>query len=597
MSLLLNCQELSKGYDGRTLFDGITFMIHDDERAGMIGPNGSGKSTLMRIMADVIEADSGKIERAKGMRVAYVAQTDEFPEDATVESALVNALSGEDISDHDREVRARILIGKMGFDGGGALVNTLSGGWRKRLAIGCAIITEPTLLLIDEPTNHLDLGGILWLERMLQNANFAFIVVTHDRYFLERVTRRIIELNPRYPDGYLSIDGPYSDFLEKREDWLAAQQKREQGLSTQVRHEVSWLRAGVQGRGTKANSRVDAAHDAIDNLHEMQRLRQQDAGMAMKFSASGRRTQNLIIAEGLAKTLGGNKLFEDVEVSLHPGTRLGLVGNNGSGKTTLLRILSGELESDGGHIKRAPLLKVASFDQNRQKLMPERSLRYHLAPTSDFVTVQGRQMHVVSFGEQFRFTKEHLDMPVKSLSGGQQARAMLAMMLLEETDVLMLDEPTNDLDIASLEVIEDGMLAYPGAIVLITHDRAMLDSICNSFVGLHDGGRSANYGSFAQWQEAEEAHKEAAKAPKQKAKGRKPRQALTAAELRELRGMENAIMTAEAEAEELQSGLSDPALLADHARMTAHCEKLHTIEVRVRELYERWEVLEAKKQG
>ncbi|MGD1002549.1 MAG: ABC-F family ATP-binding cassette domain-containing protein [Candidatus Brocadiia bacterium] len=597
MPVLINAQTLSKRYDSKTLFRGISLTILDGERIGLIGPNGAGKSTLLKILAGLEHADEGKLETARAARIAYLAQEDEFPPGSTVEGALLEELHDSPLDERTRRTRAAILMGKLGFEDGGARADTLSGGWRKRLAIGRQLTAEPDVLLLDEPTNHLDLGGISWLERFLEKAGFAYVLISHDRLFLEKVTNRVVELNPRYPEGFFSVQGRYSDFVEKREEFLAALEKHEQSLTILVKREVEWLRRGPPARTTKAGARIDAAHQKIKSLAELRRQAAQGGNIAVDFNASHRRTNDLVIARGIAKSLGGRRLFSGLEVELSPGTRLGILGNNGSGKTTLMRVLAGQLPPDEGTVRHAPQLRVVLFDQNREQLDRAQTLRRALSPNSDTVNFRGQGIHVVSWAQRFLFRPDQLDCPVGMLSGGEQARVMIARMMQQPADLLLLDEPTNDLDIPSLEVLEKGLVEFPGAIVLITHDRHMLDRVCTVMVGLHAGAAADLYTDLSQWEAAEKRLAPAArrepppKEPRPKAAPARAR--LTHAEKKELTGLEKRIPAAEAEVEKLKKVVADPAVAADYGRMHTECQRLHDAQVLVDQLYRRWHELES----
>ena len=602
MPVLINAQTLSKHYDSRTLFREISFTIQEGERVGLIGPNGAGKSTLLKILTGLEHADEGKVETARSARIAYLAQEDEFPPGSTVEGMLLEGLHDSHLDERSRRARAGILMGKLGFEDGDACADTLSGGWRKRLAIGRQLTAEPDVLLMDEPTNHLDLGGIYWLERFLEKARFAFVLISHDRQFLEKVTNRVMELNPRYPEGFYSVQGRYSDFVEKREELLAALEKHEQSLAILVKREVEWLRRGPPARTTKAGARIDAAHRKIKSLAELRRHAAQDGNIAVDFNASNRRTNNLVIARDIAKSMGGRMLFSGLEVELSPGTRLGILGNNGSGKTTLLRVLAGQLAPDEGTVRHAPQLRVVLFDQNREQLDRAQTLRRALSPNSDTVNFRGQGIHVVSWAQRFLFRPDQLDNPVGTLSGGEQARVMIARMMQQPGDLLLLDEPTNDLDIPSLEVLEKGLIEFPGAIVLITHDRHMLDRVCTVMVGLHDGAVADLYTDLSQWEAAEKrvalaARREPAPPKKPRPKATPARPKLTHAEKKELTSMEERIPAAEAEVEKLKKITEDPAVAADYARMRRECQRLRDAQVLVDQLYHRWHELESMRQG
>jgi len=598
---LLAVRDLGMTYASHTLFDGLSLAFHAEERVGLIGPNGAGKSTLLRILAGLEAPDSGTVERSKGACIAYLPQVDVFPADATVEGSLLAALADHPMEEYDRPVRARKMLRRLGFTDGATRVALLSGGWKKRLAIGCQLVQEPHLLLMDEPTNHLDLEGIDWLERFLERANIAFVVTTHDRYFLERTTDRIVELNSRYKGGFFSSVGHYSDFLEKREAFLEAEDAERRALATQVRREIEWLRRGPKARHTKASSRIDEAEEKIERLSDAKRRHRSARDLEIDFAASGRRTHELIVAEGIEKTLGGRLLFRGLDVHLRRGGRLGIVGNNASGKTTLLRTLARAVPPDAGRVKHAADLRIALFDQAREQLDQTERLRRALSPSGDTVSYLGRESHIYAWASRFGFRPDQLETRVGDLSGGEQARVLMALMIREPADVLMLDEPTNDLDISSIEVLEGALEEFPGAVVLITHDRHMLDRLCTDLVGLHGDGHWANYGSVAQWQEADARRAEeregaaSAEAQTKSRREARPRRAsLTLPEKQEWERMEGRISAAELELLRLQTELDDPAVATDHEKLQAAYEAHRAARQKVDELYARWEELERK---
>ena len=348
MAFLFRSDQLSKTYGPRRLFTGISLSFEDGERTGLIGPNGSGKSTLMKILAGLETPDEGTLTMRRNLRLGYVSQADDFPAGATPRSVLLDAVDDPHAEEHDRQTRAAILLDKVGFDDPDRPAERLSGGWRKRLSIARQMIREPDVLLLDEPTNHLDLEGIEWLERTLANAPFAFLVVSHDRYFLERATNRTVELNAAYADGFLSAAGPYSAFLTKKEEYLAAQASLETSVAGRVRRELEWLKRGAQARSTKAKGRIQEAGRLVGQLSEL-KSRNADRGSAgLDFVGSERQTRKLLWAEKATKALGGRTLFRDVSFVLGPGTKLGLSGPNGSGKTTLIKLMTGELTPGRG---------------------------------------------------------------------------------------------------------------------------------------------------------------------------------------------------------------------------------------------------------
>ena len=592
MALLLSTRDLSKSFGARPLFSNISMSFDDAERTGMIGPNGAGKSTLLKVLAGLEPSDSGEIVTRRNLKLGYLAQSDTFPEGATVENVVVAAAANTGGDEHEHHIAAAILLDKMGFKNFDQPAAELSGGWRKRLAIARQMIQKPDLLLLDEPTNHLDLEGILWLEKMLLSSNMAFVVISHDRAFLERVTNRTVELSRAYADGYFSVNGPYSQFVEKQAEYLLSQQSRQQSLASNVREEIEWLRRGPKARGTKAKGRIDQAHEMMAELSELKTRNNQGGTAGIDFSATDRKTRKLISMVDVAKSFGDRPLLKDVNLVLSPGTKLGLIGPNGSGKSTLIKLLSGQLVPDSGVIKRADALKVVVFDQTRAQLDPNQSLRHALSESGEQVVFQGRAQHIVGWAQRFLFRTEQLDLPVSQLSGGEQARVMVARMMLEPADVLILDEPTNDLDIASLNVIEQSLESFPGALVLVTHDRFMLERLSTVLLGLDGRGNShliTDIDQYLRWRESTEpsADKPVAKAASP-APEKPAVKKLTYMEQRELEKMESAVHEAE---EELATAHAEAAE-ADWTNAKAIGERVAAAQAKVDSLYARWQELE-----
>jgi ABC transport system ATP-binding/permease protein len=603
MSLLLSCRSLDKSFGPRTLFRGLSISFDDTERTGVIGPNGSGKSTLLKILAGLEQPDAGTIEARRNLKRGYLPQQDTFPSGATIESVLLDAMRDDKLpgDEHDHQVEASILLGKVGFDRFDQPAESLSGGWRKRLAIARQLVRKPDVLLLDEPTNHLDLEGILWLEKLLAGAPFSFLLVSHDRYFLENTTNRIVDLNRAYADGYLSASGTYSDFLEQREGYLEAQQSRQQAVTSRVRREVEWLKRGAKARTTKAKGRIKEAGRLMDELADLKTRNTATGAAGIDLTASDRKTRKLLSATKVAKSLGGRMLFRDVEFVLSPGTKLGLLGPNGSGKTTLIRLLTGELQPDAGTITRADGLRVVWFDQNREHLEKSVPLRKALSLNgTDTIVYRGGAMHVTSWAKRFLFRTEQLDLPVSELSGGEQARVLVARLMLQPADVLILDEPTNDLDIPTLEVLEESLSDFPGALVLVTHDRYLLDRVSTEILALDGAGGANMYAEYAQWlaaQDEKPAPAGVVASATTKPTPSKPAPAvkrLTYMELRELEKMEQTIIAAEDELHARQKAVEAPEVIADHVKMRDAYTKLHEAETNVAKLYERWEDLSAR---
>jgi ATP-binding cassette subfamily F protein uup len=599
--LLLACEGVAKQFGARPLFQGLSFGLAEGDRVGLVGPNGSGKTTLLRILAGLEEPDAGTRSLRKGVRVGYVAQDPGLDAGASAEAAVVAALGDLPLEPFERHARAARALGRLGFTDREQEVATLSGGWRKRLALARELAREPDVLLLDEPTNHLDLEGILELEALLASEPRAFVVVSHDRWFLENVARRMLELDRVYPEGLLAVDGRYSDLLERRDEVRRNQAEYQETLANRARREVEWLRRGPKARTTKAKARVDGAHRLLGELAEVRARTAEPGAVGLELAGSGRRTKRLLEARGLAKSFGGRRVLAGVELRLGPGTRLGVLGPNGSGKTTLLAILAGTLEPDAGEIERAEALRTVLFEQSRESLDVSTSLRRALAPEGDAVVYQGRELHVAAWAKRFLFRPDQLDTPVERLSGGERARILMARLMLRPADLLILDEPTNDLDIPSLEVLEESLLEFPGALVLVTHDRYLLDRVSTAILALDGRGAGHLFADLAQWREAREAAAAAAPertpAPRSRP-GAAPARPGSARKLgyreqREWEAIEASIVAAEEALEARRRSAEDPAIVSDAAALTERYAALAAARAEVDRLYARWAELEA----
>jgi len=600
---IISAQGLSKRYGVAPLFQNISFTVSEGDRIGVIGPNGSGKSTLLEMLIGRVKPDSGDVAVRKGTRLSSVAQISEFAPGVTVRSVIESAMERAAVSESERVGRLAETLGRTGFADLDAQAATLSGGWRKRLAIAEALVQAPDILLLDEPTNHLDLAGIQWLESVLQNAPFACVVVSHDRYFLENVANEMVELNRAYEDGALRVKGNYSAFLEAEELYLHAQKKRQESLENRVHTELEWLRRGPKARATKAKARIDKANEMIGELAEMN-ARSRTASAEIDFSATNRKTKQLITLERVSYGVGSRTLFKDIHFSVTSGMRVGLVGPNGSGKTTLLRLMRGDAKPESGTVRRAEGLRIVYFDQNRE-LDPDITLRRALAPDSDAVIYQGRVIHVAAWAERFLFSSENLNQRVGRLSGGERARVLIAQLMLQPADVLLLDEPTNDLDIPTLEILEESLLEYPGALVLVTHDRFMLDRVSTVVIGLDGFGAAERFADYSQWETWQRAQlatavaKSAEENRRLRSTGDKtPRAAakkkLSYTEAREFAAIEGRIHEAEHMLHAKRAALEDPAVTGDRMSLQNACTQLDEAQKSVDALYARWAELEQK---
>jgi ATP-binding cassette subfamily F protein uup len=597
MSFLLSARALAKSFAHRPLFAGLNVDLRPGERVGLIGPNGSGKSTLLKILAGLEAADDGEVTARRGARVGYVPQDDTFEDGDTATGAILRALKEDAVEEHEAETRAAIVLGKFGFEDVDKPAAALSGGWRKRLALARELAREPDLLLLDEPTNHLDLPGIEWLGKFLRAEAPAYLIATHDRAFLRAVADEIFEVNRVFPGGAFRAEGSYDDFDDKRAAFLEAQEKLRDAVANQVRKETEWLGRKESAQRRKSRSRIGEAAARRAELAELDYRTAASATAGIEFAGTGRKTRKLVAAVGISKALGGRDLFRALDVELGPGVRLGLLGANGSGKSTLLRVLGKEVEPDAGAVNFADGLRAVTFEQGRVALDPNMRLRTALCPNGDVVTFGDRQLHVAGWAARFLFSPEQLNVELGALSGGEQARVRVAQLMVQPADLLLLDEPTNDLDIASVEALEDSLEEFPGAVVLVSHDRELMDRLCTTFIGLDGRGNASTYASVSQWLAATaepEPAKPAAKKETPKAAAPAAKKKLSFHEQREFDGMEAAIMAAEAEvtAREAAIGTVPPS---DHAALTAACKALEAAQAAVEKLYARWQELEAKR--
>ena len=600
MPPIINVQEISKSFGANPLFEDVSFTVSEGDRIGLIGPNGSGKSTLLRILAGIVDADVGGIALRKRAQVSYVEQDSQFEADDTVRSVVENAFERARVPQAEQGTRFAETLGRAGFENVDAPARALSGGWQKRLAIVEALVQAPDILLLDEPTNHLDLAGIEWLEQTLEAASFACVVVSHDRYFLNNVATGMAELNRVYPDGILRVDGNYTTFLEKKEEFLHAQSKRHEALENLVHNEIAWLRRGAKARTRKSKARIGKANELMADLADLN-VRTRSETVDIDFSASDRKTKRLIELEDVAYEIGGRTLFDKLKFVVTAGLRVGLVGPNGSGKTTLLRLLRGELAASAGTIRRADWLRIVYFDQSRE-LDTNVTLRRALAPEGDSVTYQDRQIHVASWAARFLFTGEQLNQPVERLSGGERARVLIAQLMLQPADILLLDEPTNDLDIPTLEILEESLLEFRGSLVLVTHDRYMLDRVSNVVLGLDGQGGAESFADYSQWEAWQAERGQPAKASSSAgsrvaagasaapAKGK-----LSYLEAREHAGIEQRVDDAEQVMQSKRAAVEDPAIASDGPRLIAAHAEMDAAQKHLDELYARWAELEKKK--
>ncbi len=611
MCALLSCQGLTKAFGAQTLFTNITLMLSAGDKAGLIGPNGSGKSTLLKIFCGLEHTDSGTVFAHKLSRISYVAQEDLFTEEANCIDNLYQAVRTLDIEEAEQYNRVHAMCSRAQFIDPQQPVHLLSGGWRKRLAICRALVTRPDVLIMDEPTNHLDIEGILWLESLLGSnlpeSPAAVLMVSHDRRFLENTVNRVIELAPIYPEGSFQVRGSYTDFLEKKADYLLQRQNLEERLANKVKRETEWLRRGPKARTTKAKFRIEEAGRLQEELGDV-RTRNRSAGqVGIAFESTQRKTKKLLTATGMTKGFHGPPLFSGLDITLTPGMRLGLLGRNGSGKSTLMHILAGASHPHGpkpdqGTITCAENVRIVSFDQRREQLDTSVTLRRALAPDGDSVIYHGQSQHVVTWAKRFLFRTDQLETPVERLSGGEQARILIARLMRQPADILLLDEPTNDLDIPSLDVLEDSLSEFPGALVLVTHDRFLLDRVCNLVLGFDGQGQAEYFADYEQWltmlQDRERKELKTVSATTKDRSAAKPKSSkLSYMDQREYDQMEKNILAAESRLEELEQLMNAPEVMANPAQLQQFWQEQQSLQTKTDQLYDRWDELERHKQG
>jgi ATP-binding cassette subfamily F protein uup len=588
MTLLLSCQHLTKSFGPRTLFRGLSLSLFSGDRVGLIGPNGSGKSTLLKILSGQETQDEGTLSTKRGLKIGYLPQVCEFTEITPLEALLAAFSQNDPTPDYERERIATVYLTKLGFAGKEQIPAAhLSGGWKKRLKLAQELIRSPDLLLLDEPTNHLDLEGILWLENFLRKEVTSYLLVSHDRYFLEQMVNRTIEINPLYPQGLFAIDGPYHQFLEHKELFIQGQLEQERSIASKARKELDWLRASPKARTTKSKSRVEEAHALLGQLSEIKH-RNKEKRAQIDFAGTERETKKLLVAKNLSKSLGGRTLFSHLDFTLSPFTRMGLLGANGSGKTTLLRLLAQEVTPDQGTMKQADRLKIVYFDQHRTQLPSHITLREALSPRGDFIEFRGQKIHVNGWCKRFLFSPDLLDMPLEKLSGGEKARISIAHLMTQPADILLLDEPTNDLDIPTLETLEENLMDFPGAVVLITHDRSLMARICNTLLFLKEG-EAEFFIDFAQW---EASQKQAEKKTQDKSSSSSSKKSkLSYSEKKEYESMEAKILETEKKIQTLTIALEQTT---EPQQLQLLCTEIGLHETELERLYLRWEELERK---
>ncbi len=630
---LLSFDRVSIAFGQAPLLEDASFTVEAGERIGLIGRNGAGKSTLLQLVDGAVAPDAGEVWRQPGLRIARLAQ--ELPGDAgaTVYDAVAEGLSAagrllaeyhhvshevaNDASllrrmeelQHEIEAcdgwslgqRVDQILARLELDGE-AFLGALSGGWKRRVALARALVSEPDLLLLDEPTNHLDIEVIQWLEERLQELSGGVLFVTHDRALLTRLATRILELDR---GALTSWPGSYPRFVADKAAALEQEERQQAVFDKKLAQEEVWIRKGIKARRTRNEGRVRA----LLRLREQRAQRRELEGKARIALDPGESSGKLVIdAEQVAFAWGGLPVVRDLSLRIMRGDRIGLVGPNGAGKTTLLRILLGELAPTSGSVRLGTKVQVAYFDQLRAELALDRTVIGNIADGSEYTEINGQRRHVLGYLQDFLFSPERARTPVSALSGGERNRVLLARLFAQPANLLVMDEPTNDLDLETLELLEELLIEYPGTLLLASHDRAFLDNVVTSTIVFEGGGRVQEHvGGYSDWirytqrlasAKATESAKRAPSPPSPTERAGKPRrQKLSFREARELADTPGRIEALEREQAELGARVSEPAFYKSEAAEQAHVHaRLAALPAELAAAYGRWEALEMRRE-
>jgi len=628
---LVSLDNVAIAFGHLPLLDGASLQVDPGERVAIVGRNGAGKSTLLRVVSGEQPPDAGTIWTAPGARIARLEQDVPLSTDRPVfdvvadglgalsaivaayhHAAIAVAESGSasdletlgrlqhDLEERDGwriEQRVELVLSRLGLDPD-ATVDTLSGGWKRRVLLARALVGSPDLLLLDEPTNHLDLEAITWLETFLAESSGAVVFVTHDRAFLQRVATRIVDIDR----GRLtSWPGDYATFLRKRDERLAIEDVAQEKFDKRLAEEEVWLRRGVKARRTRDEGRVRA----LMAMREARAARRDVSGLVrMRIEQAGASGQVVFEVDDVSKAFGGRAVVSHFSARIVRGDRVGLIGPNGSGKTTLLRMLLGETAPDHGEVRRGANVEIAYYDQQREQMDPDRTVFDTVADGNDTVTANGRARHVNAYLRDFLFAAERAQSPVRSLSGGERNRLLLARLFTRPANVLVLDEPTNDLDLETLELLEAQLLEFSGTVILVSHDRAFLDNVVTSTLVFEGGGRVQEYiGGYEDAVRQRSAARDdtrarlpsAPAAVERPAQPRAPSHKLSYKEQREFDALPARIEALEAEQAALAARTAHPDFYKEaSASISATLGRAAAIDHELSELYARWDALDSR---
>jgi len=627
---LIRLEKVSLAFGHWPLLDNVELQIDPGERVCLVGRNGTGKSTLMHVMRGAITPDDGNVWRKSGLRVAYLAQDLPVDETRTVFEVITDGLEAMGaamvayhralqavMEDHSETAMAALSRAQQALDAGDGwrleqrveevisrldlpadkTLDALSGGFKRRVLLAQALVLEPDLLLLDEPTNHLDIEGIQWLEEFLRGWNGSLLFITHDRAFLQNLATRIVELDR----GALSSwPGDYANYLVKREERLAIEAEHNAKFDKKLAQEEVWIRQGIKARRTRNEGRVRA----LQTLRNERKQRREQQGKArLEMSQAGASGKLVVEVEGATVGYGEAPIIRDFSTKIVRGDRIGIIGPNGVGKSTLLKLLLGELQPQQGTVKLGTKLKVAYFDQQRAQLDLDKSVIDNLNLGGDMVNINGREKHVMGYLQDFLFPPQRVRSPVSSLSGGERNRLLLARLFTQPANLLVMDEPTNDLDVETLELLEELLGDYNGTLLLVSHDRAFVDNVVTSTLVFEGEGQVNEYvGGYNDWLRQRKILSPAAK-PKTTANTRPAAAAKRAKKLsykdqRELEALPAQIEALESEQASLQEQINAPGFYQqEQAAIDAGLARLEQLQTELTTVYGRWETLEALKDG
>lgn len=581
---LLSVKDLTLRFSDPPLLDNVSFDILENERVCLMGRNGEGKSTLLKILSGEMEANSGKIIRKNGLRTARLIQEIPASIDGTVRDIVIGKTS-------ERHSTGEDILGKTGIDPD-ALYNSLSGGQKRRVLFAKALAEEPDLLLLDEPTNHLDIPSIQWLEGILARLPCAVLFISHDRAFVRRLASRILELDR---GRIRSWNFPYDEFVRHRDEALAEEAKANKLFDKRLAEEEVWIRKGIQARRTRNEGRVRAL---IKMRKERAERRNRTGNVKMQITEAERSGRLVVRAENISYSYAGKPLIQNFSTEISRGDRVGIVGPNGCGKTTLLKILLGELASQTGTVRLGTNLQIAYFDQMRTRLREDKTLVENIGDGQEYVVLNGQKRHVLSYLQDFLFTAERARGPISALSGGERNRLLLACLFSHPSNVLVLDEPTNDLDMETLDLLADLLAEYNGTVITVSHDRDFLDNVATEILGFEGvGDIHENVGGFSDYAEAKklrikEAETQLSSAKKSAEERPKEKKKRSYKEEREYQALPETIEKLEQEIACLQEQLGTEAVYTDPTKLIETQKKLAEKEKLLETAYERFEILD-----